>query len=129
MQVIKIFYSPEEADAVAAYLVAHGQDARILDRNTLSVLPLDSVALGGYRLAVPAHQEERSRSLLASLPSDNGEPTEKFGQEEVSLAVERTAKSRVRMIIIGIFLAILAATLLIQSQIFEFESAPIGWFG
>ncbi len=62
MKVIRTFYGPEEAYATLSFLHAHGKNARLLDENTLSVLPLDSVALGGYRLAVP--DEEAASSLL-----------------------------------------------------------------
>ncbi len=64
MHVIRTFYSPEDAHTALSLLTAHGFNARLMDSQTLSVLPLDSIALGGYRLAVMEHEAEASLAFL-----------------------------------------------------------------
>ncbi len=83
MHVIRIYHSPEEAYTALSLLQAYGKDAKILDSATLSVLPLDSVALGGYRLAVPEHQVNEAMELLTSPPQgdDSPETRQYFGDE------------------------------------------------
>ena len=83
MEVIRTFYSPEEAYTALSLLKAHGFHARLLDGETLSVLPLDSVALGGYRLAVLPHEAEGSLALLDDTEGDElaAENRQYFGEE------------------------------------------------
>jgi len=95
MEVIRTYYSPEEADAVVSYLKAYGVEAKIQDRNMLSVLPLDSVALGGYRLSVPTHQINESLLLLAEVKqAPNGSkgegPAQQYFGDEYQEAQRQT---------------------------------------
>lgn len=83
MKVIHTFYGPEDAYAALSLLQAHGKQAHLLDSATLSVLPLDSVALGGYRLAVPDSQVDDSLDLLARqlAPDTPEENRQYFGDQ------------------------------------------------
>ena len=62
---IKTFSDPEEAQIAAGYLRAHGVDAMLADQDSLNTLPYLRVALGGFRILVPASHYDDARELLA----------------------------------------------------------------
>ncbi len=104
MNVIRIFYSPEEAMTALSLLKAHGIEARILDSQTLSVLPLDSVALGGYRLAVLDDQAEQGLALLEDhQPHPIAPENRQYFGDEYEEEQERTGTSNnKRLLLIGL---------------------------
>lgn len=110
MNVIRIFHSPEEAWTALSLLQAHQIDAQILDSQTLSILPLDSVALGGYRLAVPDHQAEDALGLLDDRQPQPAAPENRqyFG-DEYQQEHDRPAPKKlpIRLFIIGLALIFL----------------------
>ncbi|MEL6507968.1 MAG: hypothetical protein AAGL18_08810 [Pseudomonadota bacterium] len=119
MITIKTYYGPEQAMTALSLLQAHGIEARLLDAATLSVLPLDSVALGGYRLAVPETLAARSLDLLADhdAPGPAAEGRAYFGDDYDAdrIAARHTNRQRARLVLIAmglIFLFGLVVTLI-----------------
>jgi len=132
MKVIRTFYGPEEAYAALSLLHAHGKNARLLDENTLSVLPLDSVALGGYRLAVPAEEAASSLLLLghdrADLPP--AKPVY-FGDEAPRETGPRSRRRRfgrwLLLALLGLVIINIVASLLTRTPLFtRGETSQLG---
>jgi hypothetical protein len=66
---IRNYYDPEEAFVVRGAMQAAGVDALLFNEWYLGVDPALRIALGGYRLFVPAGAEEGARTALAGIES------------------------------------------------------------
>ena len=99
-------------------LEANGIEARLLDSATLSILPLDSVALGGYRLAVPHALAERAIALLADhdAPATDIENQQYFGDDydDAAVQAQRSKRARSQRILLLIGLLFLASLVITQ---------------
>ncbi|MEO1708403.1 MAG: hypothetical protein AAFR69_11820 [Pseudomonadota bacterium] len=115
MKTIKTYYGPEQAMTALSLLHAHGIEARLLDGATLSVLPLDSVALGGYRLAVPEAAAAQSLDLLIEhdAPGPAPEGRAYFGDEYDAdwMAQRALNRQRARRILIALGLFVIAGVI------------------
>ena len=122
MQTIKTYFGPEQALTALSLLHAHGIEARILDSATLSILPLDSVALGGYRLAVPDGLETRALTLLAEQDAPSTMPAippgkrQYFGNQhdDEQLRKTRAHQRHRRRILLVIGIVVTAALVVAQ---------------
>lgn len=118
MQTIKTYYGPEQAMTAMSLLEANGIEARLLDGATLSILPLDSVALGGYRLAVPDALADRAIALLADhdAPAIDSENQQYFGDEydDVVIRAQRSKRARSQRLLLLIGLLFLASLIVTQ---------------
>ena len=61
---IGIVYDPEEAFVVKSYLQANGFFAVLGDSGMLMQSPMDRIALGGFRIMVPASEAEEAKQLF-----------------------------------------------------------------
>lgn len=61
MRVIKRTHNIAQARIIVGYLQANGVDARLLDAETSTLIPV----IGGVRIAVDEDEEAKARSLLA----------------------------------------------------------------
>lgn len=102
-------YSPLDADLLVSRLVDEGIDAKLENRQTLGVIPIWTVALGGIRVVVPEHQYDAARVLLEklnagedALPDDESEKCPKCGNPKV---LERRVSlwGAIRAFFFGIF--------------------------
>ena len=59
-----------EAHIVAAFLRAHGVDAKVFDADFVRQDWLASIAYGGYRIVAPAEEFADARKLIAELRTD-----------------------------------------------------------
>ena len=71
MKEIATYFDPEEAHIARGFLQANGFDARLADSHTLAAIPLDRIALGGYRLMVPQEQAYQAELLLRSVAEEH----------------------------------------------------------
>ncbi|MEO1251909.1 MAG: hypothetical protein AAFW81_06145 [Pseudomonadota bacterium] len=62
---IAFFYDPEEAYCALAYIRSHDLPVYLFGEGHLNINPALRVALGGYRMVVPAGEAKTARSLLA----------------------------------------------------------------
>lgn len=83
-------YSPMDADLLVSRLVDGGIEAKLENRQTLSVFPVWTVALGGIRVVVPEAQYDSARILLEklnageeALPDEDAEKCPKCGNAKV----------------------------------------------
>lgn len=118
VRTIKTYYGPEQAMTAMSLLQANGIEARLLDSATLSVLPLDSVALGGYRLAVHDDAAERAIDLLAEhdAPAIDQQSQQYFGDEydDEAVQAQRIKRKRAQRILLLIGLLFLASLMMTQ---------------
>jgi hypothetical protein len=63
MKVIRRIHNIGQARIIVGYLQANGIDARLLDAETSSLIPV----IGGVRIAVDDEQEPKALSLLAEV--------------------------------------------------------------
>ena len=114
MHVIRTFYSPEDAHTALSLLTAHGFNARLMDSQTLSVLPLDSIALGGYRLAVMEHEAEASLAFLEQYqPEIKSNTNEEYFGDEEQLDRNATQNSQLSLSKILLIAALIAFVLIV----------------
>jgi hypothetical protein len=90
MRLLVTVYSPVEADLLVSRLVDEGIDARLVNRQTLSIIPIWTVALGGIRVLVPGDQYDVALQLLeklnageTALPDEEPEKCPKCGNRKV----------------------------------------------
>ena len=124
MITVRIFHTPEEAWTARALLQAHGLDAQLPDDQTLSILPLDSVALGGYRLSVPEHQIEQANSLLEEIRQTGPAPARQYFGDEAD--EEHRAKSKPHPLLWALLWALGALLLTISIVMIAFNNTIVG---
>lgn len=99
------FGSPVEAELARGRLQCAGIDARLHDVHTVSIAWHLAHAMGGIRLSVPAHEQERARELLDTAPrvvleefagDDEAEPEDLATAAEHRAPASAGAPSRLR---------------------------------
>ncbi|MEL6361354.1 MAG: DUF2007 domain-containing protein [Pseudomonadota bacterium] len=70
MKVIERTHDINMARIVVSFLRAHGVDARLLDAETSTMMP---VVTGGVRIAVPDDEEMQAKRLIAEMNPDDGD--------------------------------------------------------
>ncbi len=90
--VVAVFSTVQEGEMACSQLRAAGIDARLDGAQTVSVLPLHSLAIGGVRLVVAAADGERAREVLGIM--EKGSPDEETDPEGMTLLREGDAWMR-----------------------------------
>lgn len=76
-ETVAVFASVAEAEMARSQLVASGIAAHLGNAQTIGVLPMHTLALGGVRVLVPAEDEARAREILGPLDGpDEDDPGE-----------------------------------------------------
>lgn len=90
--VVAVFGSVADGEMACSQLRAAGIEGRLDDAQTVSVLPLHSLAIGGIRLVVAAADGDRAREVLGVM--EKGAPDEETEPEGTLLLREGDAWMR-----------------------------------
>ncbi len=87
---------PHDADlaVLRAQLEAEGIPYALGDIHSVSIAPLESLALGGVKIRIPAKYADRAAEIMAQIQIPVYVPPEEIDPEEVAWVAERLARQR-----------------------------------